>query len=69
MTPYERGREIREYVLLGLGCLVVIAWIVVVLIHSVYPSHDIPTEVHGIAFIVASALFGTAWASGRKAAP
>lgn len=65
MTPREAG-ETRENILLALGCLVVGAWIVVVLIQAAFPSHVVPDAVHGIAFVVASALFGGAALAARK---
>lgn len=65
MSPRDR-HERRENILLALGCTVVGAWIVLVLIQGVFPTHVVPTEVHGIAFVVASALFGGAAWQGRK---
>lgn len=58
--------ELRETVLLVLGCFVVGAWIVAVLIQAAYPTHVVPTEVHAIAFIVSSALFGGAAVAARR---
>lgn len=59
-------RELNETILLVLGCVVVGAWVIVVLVQSAFPTHVVPTEVHGIAFVVASALFGSAFVVGRK---
>ena len=69
VSPHERAREIRELVLLALGCLVVGTWLVVVLIHAVFPTHDIPAEVHGIVFLVAGALFGGAVVQNKRGTP
>lgn len=66
--PKSEQAELRETVLLVLGCVVVAAWIVVVLIQAAYPSHVVPKEVHGIAFLVASSLFGTAFVVNRRSA-
>lgn len=60
--------ERNETILLVLGCVVVGAWVIVVLIQAVFPTHIVPTEVHGIAFVVSSALFGSAFIVGRKGA-
>ena len=65
MDKSER-RERNETILLALGCVVVGAWVIVVLVQAAFPSHVVPTEVHGICFLVATALFGTAYKVGRK---
>ncbi len=57
----------REAVLLALGCLVVIAEVVLVFIQSLLPNHPVPTEFHAIAFVAATSLFGSAALSARKA--
>lgn len=63
------GREPRfdtESVLLALGCVVMGTWVLLVLIQGAFPSHVVPTEVHGICGIVATSLFGGAWFKARK---
>lgn len=62
----NEASERRETVLLVLGCVVVGAWIVVVLIQAAFPTHVVPREVHGIAFLVSSSLFGTAFVVNRR---
>lgn len=64
--PKDEGASRSETVLLALGCVVVGAWVTVVLIQGLFPSHVVPTEVHGIAFVVASSLFGSAAWRSRK---
>lgn len=61
----SRG-PIRERVLLGIGCVVTAVWVVAVLVQVAIPSHVVPTEVHGIMFVIASSLFGSAALSARK---
>ncbi len=56
----------REAVLLALGCVVVIAEVVLVFIQSLLPNHPVPTEFHAFAFVVATSLFGSAALSARK---
>lgn len=65
MSSRER-HELREAILLGLGCVIVGVWVIGVLVQVAFPSHVLPTEVHGIAFVVASALFGGAALAARK---
>ncbi len=59
-------REVRENVLLGLGCAVIGAWVVGFLVQIAFPSHPVPTEVHGIVAIIAPILFGSAAYQARK---
>lgn len=56
----------RETILLALGCVVVGTWVIAVLIQAAFPTHVVPTEVHGIAFVVATSLFGGAALQARK---
>lgn len=58
--------ERRETVLLVLGCFVVVAEVVGVLVQQAFPGHPVPTEFHAIAFAVATALFGGAAYNARK---
>lgn len=60
--PNER----RETVLLALGCFVVVAEVIGVLIQQAFPAHPVPTEFHAIAFLVATALFGGAAYAAKK---
>ncbi len=67
MTRRDKN-ERRETVLLALGCFVVGAEVVGVLIQQAFPSHVVPTEFHAIALVVATALFGgAAWAARKQA--
>lgn len=65
MTGRDKN-ERRETVLLALGCFVVAAEVVAVLIQVAFPKHVVPTEFHAIAFMVGTALFGTAALAGRR---
>lgn len=67
MVGIERPPRARETVLLAMGCVVVCAWVVVVLVQSAFPSHEVPREVHGIAFLAATSLFGGAARQAWKA--
>lgn len=64
--PQRDSPERRETVLLVLGCFVVVAEVIGVLIQQAFPSHPVPTEFHALAFLVATALFGGAAYSARK---
>ena len=66
MAARDNGSR-REAVLLALGCLVVIAEVVLVFIQSLLPNHPVPTEFHAIAFVCATSLFGSAALAARKA--
>lgn len=62
-----RGRrDFREKVLLYTGVGVIAVWAIAVLVQVALPSHEVPTAVTVIALPVATALFGSAWVSGRK---
>lgn len=61
-----RDEERRETILLALGCVVVLAEVVMVAVQSAFPNHPVPTEFHAIALVVATALFGGAALSARK---
>lgn len=63
----ERGTSWRERVLLGIGCVVTAVWVIAVLVQVAFPSHQVPQEVHGIMFVIASSLFGSAAWAARKA--
>lgn len=67
MTARDKN-ERRETVLLALGCFVVAAEVVGVLIQVAFPAHQVPTEFHAIAFMVGTALFGGAAVAARKQA-
>lgn len=57
----------RERILLTIGCVVTGVWVVAVLVQVAVPSHVVPPEVHGIMFVIASSLFGSAaWAARRS---
>ena len=58
---------IRERVLLTIGCVVTGVWVVAVLVQVAFPDRVVPTEVHGIMFVIASSLFGSAaWAARKR---
>lgn len=66
MTRRDKN-ERRETVLLGLGCFVVAAEVIGVMIQQAFPSHPLPTEFHALALVVATALFGgAAWAARKQ---
>ena len=65
MSANDSGSR-REAVLLGLGCLVVVAEVALVFIQSLLPNHPVPTEFHAIAFVCATSLFGSAALAARK---
>lgn len=65
MASGERSGT-RERVLLGIGCVVTAVWVIAVLVQVAIPSHVVPTEVHGIMFVIASSLFGSAAWAARK---
>ena len=66
MVKRERG-GLAERVLLAIGCAVTAVWVIAVLVQVVLPSHVVPQEVHGIMFVIASSLFGSAaWASRKS---
>ena len=56
-----------ERVLLGIGCAVTVVWVFAVIVQVIFPSHVVPTEVHGIMFVIASGFFGSAAWQARKA--
>lgn len=58
--------EIRETVLLLLGCVICAVWVVAVLVQVVFPTHIVPTEVHGVMLILIPLLFGGAALAARK---
>lgn len=67
MAQSDRPRgSARERILLAIGCVVTLVWVVAVLVQVVLPSHVVPAEVHGIMFIIASSLFGSAAWAARK---
>ena len=66
MAARESQHERRETILLVLGCFVVVAEVVGVLIQQAFPGHPVPTEFHAIAFLVATALFGGAAYNAKK---
>ena len=59
-------RERRENVLLTLGCVISGVWVVAVLVQVAFPSHPVPTEVHGVMLVLVPLLFGGAFLTGRK---
>ena len=59
--------ELRETVLLIIGCAVTFAWVVAVIVEVIFPTHAVPAEVHGIMALLIPALFGSAAYQGRKA--
>lgn len=65
MSDRERS-ERRETILLVLGCIVVLAEVVMVGVQSAFPSHPVPTEFHAVVLVVATALFGGAALTARK---
>jgi hypothetical protein len=62
----REGAWSSETVLLALGCVVVGAWVIAVLVEAAFPSHVVPPEVHGIVFVVATSLFGGAAYANKK---
>lgn len=65
MAARENGGR-REAILLALGCVVVVAEVILVFVQSLFPAHPVPTEFHGIAFVTATSLFGSAALSARR---
>lgn len=65
MTRRDKN-ERRETVLLALGCVVIGAEVLMVLVQSAFPTHPVPSEFHALAFLVATALFGSAAWQNRK---
>ncbi len=65
MASGDKGST-REKVLLALGCVVVGAEVIMVLVQSAFPTHVVPAEFHAIAFVVATSLFGGAAIASRK---
>lgn len=57
--------QIREAVLLILGCGVFLVWAVTQLA-AVFFARAVDPAVHGIMLVVVSALFGGAYLAGRK---
>lgn len=57
--------ELREAVLLILGCGVFLVWAVTTMV-SVFGNRPIDPGIHGIMGIVATGLFGGAYLAGRK---
>jgi hypothetical protein len=61
--------EIREAVLLALGCFIVLVWAVATLVPTLFPSPSRPPvdgQVHVIALAVVVGLFGAAGLAGRR---
>lgn len=65
MTPDPR-RERLETVLLVVGVVIVAAWLFGVMVQTIFPTHVVPPEVHGVTFVVVSGLFGGAALTGRS---
>jgi hypothetical protein len=65
--PEGRGHEL---VLLGMAVLIAIVWAVATLVQVIFPSHQVPTEVHFVMMSVAAFFFGgsvfSAWKSNGK---
>lgn len=66
MSSSDKATEKREKVLLGIGCVVTAVWVIAVLVQVAFPTRVVPTEVHGIMFVIASSMFGTAALSARR---
>lgn len=66
MANGERRQGLRERVLLTIGCVVTAVWVIAVLVQVAFPTHVVPQEVHGIMFVIASSLFGSAAIAARK---
>lgn len=66
MASADRRRERLEIVLLFLGVVIVAVWLVGVTVQTIFPTHVVPPEVHGVTFVVVSSLFGGAALSGRS---
>lgn len=64
--PGSDPNERRETVLLALGCSIVAVWILLLLVQTVFPSRQVPTEVHAVILILIPLLFGSAWLTARK---
>lgn len=67
------GRDLRsisrEGILLGLGCFIMGVWTFGVVTQILFPSHELPNQVHVIAGVVATSLFGGAALASRKGQP
>lgn len=60
--------DLREGVLLALGCFITVVWATATLVQVVFPTHLVPTEVHLVMLTVAGSFFGGAALESRKKA-
>jgi hypothetical protein len=61
-------REAREKILLVLGCAITSVWVFAVTVQVIFPTHVVPTEVHGVMLVLTPILFGSAaWQSHKNA--
>lgn len=58
--------ELREVVLLALGCVITAVWVLGVVVQVIFPTHVLPTEVHGVMLVLVPILFGGAAWTARK---
>lgn len=63
----RNGHEVREAVLLVLGCFVTLVWSIAVLVPLLFPDRKVDPQVHLVMLTVAAALFGGAAVANRKA--
>lgn len=65
-TPGEQQHAVRADSLIFIAAWVLAIWGVAVLVQVIFPAHVVPTEVHGIVFVVVTGLFGSAAWSAKK---
>lgn len=66
MPQGERIGVARELVLLGIGVFIVLIWGIAVMVQVISPSHVVPTEVHGVALVVATGFFSAGAIAGWR---
>jgi hypothetical protein len=66
LTALRLGTDVKEKVLLIMGCVVVGVWTISVIMQEIFPDRVVPDRVHEITLAVIVGLFGGAAIAGRK---
>lgn len=62
----RRNDDLRERVLLAIGCVITVVWAIATLVQVAYPSHVVSGQVHLVMLTVAAGFFGGAAIQARK---